>query len=377
MKTLMFARKYLLEIWRSQQVFWLFILFPAVMVLIYYFAFGQNTGMSGYITVVVINQDTGEHGEGLIQAIKEAEFDGKAAITVWEGYSREEAETLLNEGKAAMLATIPSQFSAALQNDLPQPVEIEVQGDPLLDTYAFAYSFLDETIREYCDQITGWRQDLPASLEFLPNTGTLNDFQIGVPGLIVFGIMFGIITNALLLTRETSDGTIKRIKVSNARAGHFLGGITLAGVILSLAQMLVTFGTAAAVGFKPLGNLWLAIGIGMTASFSAVGAGFIAASFSRSEGEATGYGTGLMVPLVFLSGAVYPLPAMELFHIGETRVQLYDIFPSALATRALKKVILYGEGYGGVSYEFAGMALLSSALLIGGIWLYQKRVLEK
>ncbi|MHC1783366.1 MAG: hypothetical protein AB9891_11545 [Anaerolineaceae bacterium] len=82
----MFARKAIIEMWRSPQIFWLFLLFPAMMVLIYYFAFGQSTGMSNYVTVLVNNQDDGELGAGLVQAMREAEFDGHSAFTLIEAY---------------------------------------------------------------------------------------------------------------------------------------------------------------------------------------------------------------------------------------------------------------------------------------------------
>ncbi|MHC1783367.1 MAG: ABC transporter permease [Anaerolineaceae bacterium] len=272
--------------------------------------------------------------------------------------------------------TIPPMFSAALQNDLPRPVEISLLGDPLSDTYAFAFSFLNEIIRIVLRQITGWQQDLPVSLEFLPNTGTVNDFQIGVPGLIVFGIMFGIITNALLLTREFSDGTIRRIQLSTAHAGHLLGGISLAAIALAIVQMLITLGTAAAVGYRPVGSLWLVIAIGVVCSLSAAGVGFIAASFSKTEGEATAYGTALMVPLVFFCGGIFPMPLMELFRIGSVAIQPYDILPSTMASQAMKKVILYGEGISGLPYELVMMILTSIALLFIGVRLYQSRVLR-
>ncbi len=376
MKTWMFARKSILELWRSPQLFWIYLLFPSLMVMMYYFAYGQSSGMASYITVLVNNQDEGKLGAGLVQAVRDAEFDGKPVFTVMEGISSEKARVMLNEGKAAMLLTLPPQFSSAITNQLPSPVQIEMLGDPLADTYAFAQSFMGEVVQNYTDQLTGWNQELPVSIEFLPNTGTLNDFQIGVPGLVMFGILFGVITNALLLTRERSDGTLKRIKLSKAGAAHFLGGVALSGLLLSLVQMIVTFTVAALVGFKPVGSLALTIGIGMLASFGAIGAGFLAAVFSKSEGEATGYGTALMAPLVFLSGAIFPMPAVELFRIFGQSVQPYDLMPSTHAARAMSKVILYGEGINSLGYELVMMTLLSAALFALGVWLYQRNVLS-
>ncbi len=378
MKTWMFARKALLEMWRSPQLFWLFLLFPAVMVMVYYFSFGKSTGMANYVTVAVINRDEGPHGAGLIRAIREAEFDSQPALTLLDGDSGARAEILLNEGKAAMAVTIPAGFSEALESESPdRAVEIRMAGDPLTDTYAFAFSFLNEIITAYVDGVTGWTEELPVNLEFLPNTGTLNDFQIGVPGLIVFGIMFGIITNALLLTRESSDGTIRRIRISCAGAGHLLGGIALAGLVLTIVQMLITFGAAAVVGYRPVGSLALAVAVGLVVSLAATGLGFIAAGFSKTEGEATGFGTALMVVPVFFSGGIFPLPFLELFRLGDVPVQPYDILPSTLATQAIKRIILYGDGPVNLVYEIAGVTILSTALLWIGVRVFHSRVLSR
>lgn len=377
MKTLIFVRKTLLELWRSPQLILIYLLFPSMMVLMYSFAYGQSSGMASYLTVLVVNQDEGQLGAGFIEAMREAEFDGKAAFTVMEGLSPRQAEIMLNEGKAAMLVTLPSKFSSAILKNQPEPVQIEMLGDPLNDTYAFAQSFLRGLLQIYSDKLTGWQQELPTKIEFLPNTGTLNDFQVGMPGIVIFGVLFGVITNALLLTHERSDGTIKRIQLSKARAAHYLGGITLAGLILSLVQMAITFGVAALVGFKPVGSLPLAIGIGVLAGLSATGAGFIAAAFSKNEGEATGYGTALMVPLVFLSGAIFPMPVAEWFSIFGQSVQPYDIMPSTHAARAMSKVVLYGQGINSLGYELIMMILLSLVIIVIGIWLYQRNVLSE
>lgn len=377
MKTLIFIRKSLLEIWRSPQLILIYLLFPSMMVLMYFSAFGQTSGMSSYLTVLVVNQDEGQLGTGFVQSLREAEFDGKPAFTIMEGFTPRQAEIILNEGKAAMLITLPSDFSKAILNQLPQPVKIEMLGDPLNDTYAFAQSFLAELLQVYTDRLTGWQQELPTQIEFLPNTGTLNDFQVGMPGIVIFGVLFGVVTNALLLTRERSDGTITRIKLGKTNAAQFLGGIALAGLILSLVQMAITFAVASLVGFKSVGNLALAIGIGVIAGLGATGAGFIAAAFSKNEGEATGYGTALMVPLVFLSGAIFPMPYTEWFRVFGQVVQPYDLMPSTHAARAMSKVILYGQGINTIGYELIMMLLLSAVLLIVGIGLYQRNVLSK
>ncbi len=377
MKTLMFARKTLLEFWRSPQLFWLFLLFPAMMVLLYYFAFGMNTGMSNYLTVLVENRDQGTLGAEFVTVLREAEFDGKPAFSLIELDSQHQAETILNEGKASALVTLPVDFSQAITQPNAQPADVALLGDPLGDTFAFSQSFIQGLLQLFIDQKTGWNQPLPFETQFLPNTGTLNDFQVGVPGLVIFGELFGVISIAILLTRERSAGTLKRIKLSKADSFHFLGGIFAASLVLAVAQMLITLGTAYFVGFKPVGSFFLAVGIGVLASMGATGAGFIAAVFSKNEGEATGFGTGLMAPLVFLSGAIFPLPGGEMFNLFGRPIQWNNLMPSTFASKALSQVILFGKPLHDLSFELTALVILTAIWLVFGIWFYQRRVLRK
>lgn len=376
MKLSLFTKKTLLTLWRSPQLMGLYLFFPSVMVLIYYSAFGQNSGMANYLTVLIENKDEGFLGAELVTAIRSAEFDGLPAFTVLEGYSAQTAEIFLNEGKAALVVYIPPQFSELIQQSRIEPIQLSVMGDPLSDTFAFSYSFLDDIIRQFQDEINYWEKELPVSLEFLPNTGTLNDFQVGLPGLVIFGIMFGVISNALLLTNERSDGTLQRIRLSKARAFHLLGGVTLANLILSLLQMGITFGVAAAVGFVPVGSPLLAIGIGALTGLSAAGAGFLAACFAKNEGEATAISTAIMVPLVFLSGSIFPLPVVSWFRLFGQTIQPYDLMPTTHAARAMSQVVLYGAGIPEIGYELLSLTFLSILILAAGIFLYQHRVLS-
>jgi ABC-2 type transport system permease protein len=351
------------------------------MILLYYLAFGQTTSMAAYLTVLVDNRDTGLLGGEFIQALRAAEFDGQPVFTLQEGLERDVAEIALEEGKAALLLTIPADFSAELQGQAESPgqsgpkAQLELLGDPLSDTYVFARSFLSDAARAFADRQTGWNQPLPVSLEFLPNTGKMSDFQFGVPGVIVFGVLFGTITSALMVVREASSGTLQRIRLSGAGGGDVLGGIVLANLGMALLQVPLSFAAALAFGFRSPGSLLLATGIGLVLSLGATGCGFLSACFANSEGSATAVSTAAMVPLVFLSGAIFPMPVAKLFSLGGQTVQVYDLMPSTHAAEAMRRVLVYGDGPAALAYELGMLVVLSLALLTLGAWVYQKKVM--
>ncbi len=376
MRLLTITRKTLVEAARDRQLTLIFLLFPALLVWMYFLAFGQTTSMASYLTVLVDNRDTGPLGAGLMAAIRAAQYDGQPVFTVQDLSDRRPAEIALAEGKAALLLTVPADFSAAVRRQQAAPAQIALLGDPLNDTYMFARSFLSDLVRGYTDEVRGWAQPLPVAYEFLPNTGKISDFQFGAPGVLVYGVLFGVITSALMLVRETSSGTLQRIRLSGAGAFDLLGGISLANLVLALVQAPLAFGVALLSGFRSPGSLWLAAGILLVMSLGASGCGFLAASFSRTEGEATGVSTGFLAPLVFLSGAIYPMPAAPLVTIAGRTVSLYDVMPSTHAAEAMRRVLIYGDGPGPIAYSLVMLAVLSLLLLGVGSWLYQRRNLN-
>jgi len=375
-KTLTIAVKTLLEAWRDRQLIIVYLAFPALMVLVYYVGFGQSTSMASFITVVVENRDRGALGAEFVQALHAAMFDGQPVFTIQENIPPQQGEISLEEGKAAALLTIPPDFSAALERKQPTPAEISLLGDPLTDTYVFTFSFLNEVSRTFIDAKINWQQPLPVSLEFLPNTGKLTDFQFGVPGMMVFGLTFGLIVTALVLVREETSGTLQRIRLSKASGAQMMGGVAIANLALGVVQAPLAFVTALACGFRSPGSLPLALGITLIFNLGMAGVGFLVACFSRSEGAANGIGTVVMVVYVFLSGAVFPMPTTPLFYLGGHMVQLYDILPSMHAGEALRRVLIYGDGIPSIAYELTLLVIQSLLLLALGAWLYQRKMLK-
>jgi len=212
--------------------------------------------------------------------------------------------------------------------------------------------------------------------EFLPGTGTMSDFDFGVAGIIVFGICFAMITTATVLVRENVQGTLRRLRLTRASARDLLVGVTLAQMVVILAQIFITFGAAAALGFENNGSLLLVTIIGLLFSLSVIGLGLVVACFARNDGEAANLASGLLVPLIFLSGALFPMPAAPLFSLGPITVQAYDFSPATHATEAMRKVMIFGDGPIAIVYELVMLILLSTVILVGGIVLYRRLQLK-
>ena len=382
MKALSIARKTLFEAWREPKLYGLLMLFPALLVVIYYVAFGQSSqGLTQMLRVLVINQDAGPAGAKLIEALRSEQFDGKPVLDVVALADRGAAEATLRERKAALLLMIPADFSRALQagvaGGVVTPAVLQLAGDQASDSYVFAESFVASVVDSFTKRAIRWDKPEALDMGFISGTGTLSDLQFGIPGVLVFGVLFNTISAAMVLVREEVTGTLRRLQLSHAGAADVIVGVALAHLVLAALQVLLAFGVALLFGFKSPGSVWLAVGIGAVLSLAATGMGLMAACFAHNDGEAANLGTVFLMPIAFLSGAVFPMPAMPLFTMGGHVVQLYDIFPSAHAAEAMRRVLIYGDGPAAVAHSLAGLTVLSALYLALGVVIYRQLKLRK
>jgi ABC-2 type transport system permease protein len=383
MKALSIARKTILELWREPLLLGLLLFFPVAMVGFYYVAFGQTEeGLATYLSVLVLNEDDGQAGAALVEGIRAIEWEGDPVFEVELVSGRRSAEISLQERKVALLLIIPSHFTQGLLEGVTgvsnaPPVELSLEGDLNSDTFVFAHSFLNGLVREFVHQAAGWQDEVPpVNYEFLPGTGTMSDFDFGVSGIIIFGIMFLMITTSTVMVRESVAGTLRRLQLTGLAAGALLLGVTLSQMAVAAIQVPLTFGAAVVMGFRSNGSLLLAMGIGLLVALSAVGVGLIVACFARNDGDATNLASIALVPMVFLSGAVFPMPSLPLFSVAGQTVELYDLLPATHASEAMRRVLIFGESAADIAYELIMMTVLSLLLLGIGVVLYRRMRLK-
>jgi ABC-2 type transport system permease protein len=384
MKAISIARKTLLELLREPLLLGLALVFPILLIALYFVAFGQtDEGLAKFLAVLVVNEDAGviqsegnqwQAGAQLIDVLRATEWEGMPVFNVSVVADRGAAEIALRERKAALLLAIPPNFTEALLA-VPAggpPAEISLVGDPASDNYMFARSFLDDLLRRFGQSVAGLEETSATTYEFVPGTGTMSDFDFGVPGVIVFGLVLVSVTTAETLVREEVGGTLRRLRLSRAHARDLLLGVTLAQMVVAALIVPITFAVAVACGFRSNGSLLLAMGIGLLFSLAAVGIGLITACFARTDSEAANLSAVIGVLMVLLSGAMYPMPDAPMVTIGGRAIQVYDLVPAAHAGEAMRRVLVLGEGPAAITYELVALAVLSMLFLLVGVALYQR-----
>jgi ABC-type multidrug transport system permease subunit len=348
------AGKELKEALREPQIALLFLILPAFFIFSYYLAYGQiGSSLASWLKVVAVDLDGGPRAASVLDALESARFEGSASLDMRREGDPAAARALLAEGRASLLILLPRGFG--------DEGRLVFERDPRSDTAAFA-----ETIARACLEAGSAAR---IETQFLSGTGTANDFQLSVPGLLVFGATFGVLTQALLLVRESSRGTIARLRMSPLRASGFFAGFSISSLAWSAAQAAIAWLAALACGFGAAGGVALPILVILVYSLAASGCGLLTACMTSSE---TGAATVCMVfigPLAFLSGAVFPLPPATLFEAFGRRVALQDLLPSTHAVTALTDLMIYGRAPS--AYSMAGLSALAAALLVAGSLAYR------
>jgi ABC-2 type transport system permease protein len=374
LKSLTIAWKTLKEALRDPQLLVLFLVFPAMLVCMYFFAYGGGAkNLASTLILLVDNRDEGAFGSELIAHLRNEKFDGAPLLTVTEIHSSSEARIILNEWKVEALLTIPADFTATLKNaDPARPPRFTLLKDPLSDMGNFLSVMFEEPLRAFIEEKTGWQQPKQVvAYDYVEGTGNLNDFQFGVPGVIIFGIAFGVMYAAILLVREMTGGAFQRLRLANVSGWSLLGGITLAQLAVCAVQVAITVGVAHICGLQTAGS-YILLGIfALILSLTATGCGMITACFAKNDGEAANLSMLFIMPLVFFSGAMYPMPPLPLFTIAGKTLFFADLLPTAFATDAIRRIMIYGEGLSNVWSHLFWVIVESVILFMLGVKLFQ------
>jgi ABC-2 type transport system permease protein len=390
MKLLSVFRKSLLEARRDRLALALSLAFAPLFVLLYALLFPSGSTTYG---VLVINQDLPaagpegslNGGEELVAALEALRYaNGSPLLEVQQAPSREWAEARLRDRDAEVLLIIPPGFSegllAARQGEGAGPgtgvAAVTFVGDLTNPYYALAAILAGSTLDEYVLERSGQVRPVSISEEALGASAARSEFELYVPGLLVFAVMMLVFQAAMMVTREVEGGGLRRLKITRMSAFDFLGGTSLVLVLIGAISVLLTVLAAWALGFHSQGPLWVAVLVGAITSLSIIGAGLLVSCFARTTTQAFLIANFPLGLFMFFSGAIYPIPRITLFQLGSRPVGLYDILPPTHAVAALNKILTLGAGLDQVAFELAALVFLSVLYFGAGVWLFQRTHLQ-
>jgi ABC-2 type transport system permease protein len=380
MRTLAFLEKTFLENVREWKILSLTLVFAPFFVFLMH-AYFQAAPTSYSVLVRVADAGTaGEQGaaRGLVDAWKNAKHaDASPVFQVTEVADLSAAEKRVRNREADLLVEIPPGFSAAFRamafDRTAVTPAITHHANASNPRSTIAMGFADYLAFQFAYEATGARPPIGVNAVMIGTARQVTDFDLYVPALLVLALIMVMFTAAATLVKEVDKGTMPRLILSRLRLGELLTAVSINQVLIGTVTLLLTYGAALSVGYRPQGPLAAVIVVGAVSTLSVVAIGVLTAAFLKTIFELLTVGCFPFFVLMFFSDCMIPLPKIPLVEVAGFTFNVTDILPTSLTVRAFNRILNQGGGLPDVGVELGLIIALTAIYFTAGAWLYRAR----
>lgn len=319
------------------------------------------------VPIGVVDEDEGLVIPGstvvdLSQGIADA-LAANDAVTVVK-LTPETIDQALRDGEVLGVVVLPAGFTAGLVRDPAHRAVIDVRlegSNPSRNRFITAQAMQDAVSAIAAlgmgDLGAGDTGELPLTTQtsYLYGGETLDTLDYIAPAYIAFlSFFFVFLLTCVAFLRERSQGTMERLLATPATRLEiilgYMGGLGLFALVQVLIIVAFTIWVLRVhfVGIVPL----MLVIVGLLA-LVAVSIGILASTFARNEFQVIQFIPIIIIPQGLLSGMIWPIEDMP------TYLQpLAYIMPLTYANRALRDVMLKGQGLADIWPDLAVLALM-------------------
>ena len=356
---LIFTQKEFYHITRDRWTMLMLLALPILMILL--FGFGITTELkNAQFAILDLSRDVAT--QGMVNRLEASEY-----FTL-EGYltNPSQIESVFKEGKIGLLVIFGPGFYEQLLRTGEAQIQLIADGtDP--NTASTVVSYATSIIRKYQQELTASGQQ-EAPYQIIPEVKLLyNPTMKGafntVPGVIgMILILICAMMTSVSITKEKEMGTMEVILVSPMPPLLILLSKAVPYFTISMINLTTVLLLSVFVLKVPMvGSLWLLIFISLVYIFVSLALGLLISSVVDKQLVALLISAmGLMLPVVMLSGLMFPVENMPLALQG-----VAQIIPAKWYIVAVKNVMIKGLGFSSIVKEFAvlsGMGLVILAI---------------
>jgi len=192
--------------------------------------------------------------------------------------------------------------------------------------------------------------------------------QFLVPGVISMGILFTAVFSGVEIIWDKQFGFLKETLVAPVSRMKIMIGRTLGGGTVAVIQGLIIFVISLLVGFRPMNFHYLFLSlvfmILIALFFTALGTA-IASLLEDMQGFQL-IMNFLLMPLFFLSGALFPLEGLP-----KTITTIASVNPLSYGVDGLRGTLVSGAHFGLLA-DFSILSIVTVVILIIGSYLFSK-----
>ena len=308
----------------------------------------SNSGISD-IPVVIVNEDSGQLGDALVEVFQSADLADLVNPTVSSDAAA--ARSLVDDNQAVTAVIIPAGFTdsiipvnaaAAVTSNV---VKIELYNNPTAPTSS---GVIKTIVENYLSRVETSRLSGQVSIEEMlangliqpdqassagalmgaqlaaseqnsaslitiktQNSGSetqnVNTLAMLAPGMALMFLMYTVTYGGRSLLVERNQGTLPRLFVSPTRPAQVLGGKVFGIFLTGLAQMLILIAGTSLL-FKFAWGDTVGVFVLITAAvLAATSWGLFLASFAKTPGQVSSIGSAMMLVFGILGGSFFSM----------------------------------------------------------------------
>jgi ABC-2 type transport system permease protein len=377
MHSLRLGVKDLTVFFRDRMMLISFFVMPVFMMVMMGFIFPSQNSLKN-IPLGIVNLDQGPIGAQVTAAFTQPVPGQDKMFEIAYPKDQDDAVKQIKEQSINGAIVIPDDFSARITSGQQATVIIiNDQSNPQLSAIfssvlnGFMSSISDKMAAGMVSSLSGVTPSQAATVvqPFTVQTqgvvpGNPNYFEFMAPGIMAMVIMMAaMIGLAGSISRERELGTLDGIISAPISRLSIILGKSMAQVVRGLLQAILTLVLAMLLfGVVVHGNLALLALLLLLTVFSFVGLGVIISSLASQQETAMTIMMTLTFPMLFLSGALFPLQQMPV-----VMQWISKVLPLTYAVSALRKCIVLGTGINGMMPEIwvmLGFGIVFTAVAI-------------
>ena len=303
-------RKEFLELRQDPRLFVLVVLAPILQLVM--LGYAATTDVKN-IPLVVVDQDRTTESRDLI-----ARFAASSNFVVVDALPNPDGiDAFLDEGRAWMAMVIPSDYGERIRGGQAATVQVVADGTDANSTNV-ALGYASRLVAGYARELVARSGSGPARpligaeirVWFNPQ---LESRHFMIPGILAL-VLLVVTTNlsSMAVVREKEIGTLEQLNVTPIARWELIAGKLLPYALLGMVDVLIV--VAVAVGWfeVPLrGSLALLLVLCLVYLLSTLGLGLFVSTISATQQQAMMTSSFFfLIPMVFLSGFVFPVENM-------------------------------------------------------------------
>ena len=367
------VRKEFLQLKRDSRL--LPVLFVAPVIQLLLMGYAANLDVQDIPTVVCDLDGTSASRELVAEFFNSGAFQLKSRVT-----DIREVDPYLDDGKASMAIVVGRGFADDLAAGEPARVELLVDGSES-QSATIGASYASMILAGYAQRMTLEKLERlklfgirPVRVKpevrvwYNPELRSRNFMVPGVLGLIL--MVMTMMLTAMAVVREKEAGTMEQLIVTPIRPLELITGKLLPFLIIGMIDVCLVLSVATFLFRVPLrGSVFLLFGMNLVFMLTTLGLGLFISTISRTQQQAMMTTVFFMMPMMLLSGFVFPIENMPKFFQAITFV-----VPMRYFFVIIRGIFLKGVGIAELWDQGAALLAFGTAILILSVLRFQKKL---